>query len=329
MKKILILGAIIVLVIGGFWVIRHRDTASSPAVTYAEVPSGSAYTPGTYSGTLATEDGRTRTYIIHIPTDFSPSKTYPLVMLFHGGGGTAPKILEQTHFDDKADAEGFILVAPESTPGTNWNDGRGTTDAEQAGVDDVAFVRQLIADLELKLPIDKMRIYSTGPSNGGMMSERLGCEASDIFAAIGPDVGPIPAPIYSTCKPGPIAVVGIQGGADPFVPVGGGTLKSSGSMGAGGTVTSAAQTMTLWASANHCSATPTITHLTPSVDDGTSVDTYTYTGCTSGKDVVYYIVQGMGHGWPPENGRLKAAGSPSGNINATDVMWDFFATHTK
>ena len=32
--------------------------------------------------------------------------------------------------------------------------------------------------------VDRKRVYSVGMSNGGFMSIRLGCEASDVFAAV-------------------------------------------------------------------------------------------------------------------------------------------------
>src|SRR4051812_35196811 len=45
--------------------------------------------------------GRQRSYIIHLPTGFNCQRSYPLVLLFHGGHGTAPKILDQTKMPAK------------------------------------------------------------------------------------------------------------------------------------------------------------------------------------------------------------------------------------
>jgi polyhydroxybutyrate depolymerase len=277
--------------------------------------------PGESAGSIVTGDGRTRTYVIHTPVGISPSKTYPLVLLFHGGGGEGARVLSTTRFASKADQEGFIVVAPDGV-NRHWDDGRGTANA---GIDDVGFVRQLIADLKSRLPVDPKRIYATGLSNGGIFTQRLGCELSDTLAAIGPDAGPMAANLLSSCKPGPIAVVGIQGGADARIPLEGGEM---GEGTVGGIAASAAQTMKLWATVNGCNLTPDVANVRRSVNDGTRVVKYSYSGCTAGTNVEYYIVQGMGHGWPGALA-MRINGPTSHNINATDVMWGFFKAHSR
>jgi polyhydroxybutyrate depolymerase len=285
-----------------------------------------AYAAGNHKESLVTADGRTRSYVLHIPLGYSESKTYPLVLLFHGGGGLAERFLGLTAFDAKADQAGFIVVAPEGL-NKHWNDGRGTANIN---VDDVAFVRQLIGSLQAQLPIDKRRIYATGMSNGGHLTERLGCELSDTFAAIAPDVGPIATELVSSCKPAPISVIGIQGDDDALNPIAGGSQRGGSGFGHGGSVASAAQTMNLWAAADGCNLTPALTHIPATEKDGTKVDQYLYSNCKAGTDVAYYIVQGMGHHWPPTEGFLPLiTGATSHNIIATDVFWDFFRKHSR
>jgi polyhydroxybutyrate depolymerase len=285
-----------------------------------------AYAPGDYRESIVTADGRTRRYVLHMPSGFSPAKTYPLVLAFHGGYGTGERLRRSTHFDAKADAKGFIAVFPDGI-GNNWNDGRGTVNAD---IDDVGFVRQLIETLKSRLPIDATRIYAAGISNGGHFALRLACELSDQLAAVGTDIGPMPSNLVPACKPRrPVAVIGIQGADDPIAPIEGGEVASSPrfGLGKGGAVESAASTMNFWAAVNGCNPRPAVVRERPSVDDGTQVDKYSFAGCNGGAPVVYYIVQGMGHSWPPQVGPLpRITGATSYNINATDVMWDFFAT---
>ncbi len=318
---VLIAAVVVVLVA------RHRAKLRSSAALPSHTP-GTAYTAGTYGGSLMAADGRTRTYVLHVPAGYSADRTYPLVLVFHGGYGTGREIERDTGFDAKADAEGFIVAYPDGID-SNWNDGRGTADPD---IDDVGFVRQLVTSLESQLSVDEARIYATGLSNGGMFTQRLGCELADVLAAIGPAAGPMPAPLLATCRPAqPIAVIGIQGGADPIVPLGGGTVKSIAllGIGKGGEVASATETMRLWAHANGCNAPATISHPAPIVDDGTSLDIHTYTGCKGSADVVYYIVQGMGHNWPPKRLLSLITGPSSRNLHATDVIWAFFKAHPK
>lgn len=327
MKKLLfivLILAVVALILGGLRFIRRSAPRGQNPLQ-----SASAYTAGDYREHL-TIDGRTRTYLLHIPVGYTPSNQYPLVALFHGGGGSGAKIAGQTNFPEKADKEGFILLAPDGIA-HNWNDGRDTTDAYKQGVDDIAFIRALMKNLTNTLPIDQNRIYATGVSNGGIFSERLGCEMADVFAVIGPVVGPIATLLAPKCNPSaPISVVGIQGVADPGIPIGGGEQGGFGGFGDGGFVESADATMRLWAGKNECPTTPIISDLPPAVHDGTRVKKYTYTPCRNATEINYYIVEGMGHGWPPRPPDApRLAGPTSHNINATEVIWEFFKTHRK
>lgn len=280
--------------------------------------------PGDYQQSIVV-DNRERAYILHIPAAFDPNKSYPLIMGFHGGGGSGQKFSRQTKFNVYADREGFIAVYPDGIE-HNWNDGRGTTDAEKLGVDDVKLVRTLTEHLKGELPIDAKRVYATGVSNGGIFSQRLACEMPDVFAAIGSDVGPIAANIAPKCNPSkPISVAAIQGTADPLIPINGGAVEG----GDGGLVESAENTMNLWASKNNCS-TARRERLPILADDGTAVGKTAYSDCSDNTEVVYYIVNGMGHTWPPKEGKVKLISGPaSGNIDATNVFWEFFKEHPK
>ena len=53
-----------------------------------------------------TVDGITREYILHLPKNYG-SESLPLVMVFHGGGGTADQIKDHTKFNKLADKENF------------------------------------------------------------------------------------------------------------------------------------------------------------------------------------------------------------------------------
>lgn len=259
------------------------------------------YASGDYRESL-TVDGRKRSYLLHIPKNYSDKKRYPLVLVFHGGAGTGEKVSRQTGFTKYADKEGFIAVYPDGIE-YNWNDGRGTTDAERLGVNDVKFVRTLIEHLKTAkgLAIDSNRIYATGVSNGAIFSHRLGCEMSDVFAAIGPVIGSMATNMISRCNPSePISVVAIQGTGDPFISIKGGEVKHKRlGIGDGGLVESADKTMRFWTAKNGCEDSPKKVRLPVIIDDRTEVEKISYSQCKNKSAVVYYIVKGMGHIWPP------------------------------
>jgi polyhydroxybutyrate depolymerase len=278
-----------------------------------------------------------------VPSDYDSNHLYPLVLLFHGGNGAGTvldtvagdtqssidRMLEGTGFIQKAEANNFIVVAPAGVDG-NWNDGRGTSEPELQGVDDVAFVRELLNVLESSYSIDTTRVYATGVSNGGMMSHRLGCEIPDRIAAVGAVASAIPIPVAEDCTAATPAV-GIQGTADPLLPFdGSGATRFAKAMNSDGTpkILSAAATMELLSKNNNCDAVPVTTKLPILEDDGTSVTKYSYQNCTVPRAVEYYVVEGMGHGWPPHSRLTFITGPTSHNINATDVVWEFFSAHT-
>lgn len=338
MKKMIIIVFVLVILILGFSVarrIKHRRLLRQTPlaqVSFSPAPSlGEAYKSGDYRESI-TVDGRTRTYIFRVPITYSPAKAYSLVMVFHGGGGEGIKIAAQTNFPEKADKEGFIVVFPDGIE-HNWNDGRDATDAYKLGVDDIAFVRALVTNITEKLSVDRKRIYATGVSNGGIFSHRLGCEMADIFAAIAPDVGSLAANLEPRCIPSePVSVVVIQGTEDPFINIEGGEVKNKyfPKLGDGGIIISAEKAMRFWASKNGCVGDPIITNIPPKVNDGTRVIKKEFTACRNNTSVTYYIVEGMGHTWPPKEPQAPAvSGAATQNINATDVFWEFFKAHPK
>jgi polyhydroxybutyrate depolymerase len=288
--------------------------------------------PPTQTVTIAFE-GLTRRYLLHTPTNANGA----LVLAFHGGGETAGNQEEISHFDALADRERFIVAYPEGV-GKSWADGRGTTNADRQHVDDVGFAKAIVADIARTHRVDRARVYATGPSNGGIFTNRLGCDAADTFAAIGPVIGTIPSAMVARCHPAaPVAVAGVQGVADPIVPFNGGdvggTLQGAA---AGGRVESSRATQELWRALNGCAPSVTTTDLPVRVRDGTSVTRRAYGGCRAGVEVVWYEIEGGGHRWPPHQARGiaermagRVAGPSSQNIDASEELWKFFAAHPR
>src|SRR5262249_51070220 len=130
-----------------------------------------------------------RTYVLHLPRDREPSKPAPLVIAMHGGSGTGEGFPRLTHhgFDDLADRDGWIVVYPDGI-GKNWNDGRKVerSEAYKKNIDDVGFISALIDELTSNHAVDRKRVYATGISNGGFMSQRLARDLSSKIAAIAP-----------------------------------------------------------------------------------------------------------------------------------------------
>lgn len=273
--------------------------------------------------------GYVRTYVLHLPPALlhgqASTQKAPLVVGLHGHYGNGGQFLTYTKLAAETDPDGVVAAFPDGLVGATGEAGRGWADGRHPDlVDDIQFVREVLADVTWRLPIDRSRIFATGMSNGGILTQRLACQMSDVFAAVASDVAALAAPIAQTCAPiAPVAVLGIEGVADPIVPVGGGTVD-----GGGGTVLSGEATMQLWAQKNGCPVVAAKTMPLPAVNDGTSVTRYVFAPCASGAEVDWYLVAGMQHVWPPEPDTLLGV-KTSQNLNATHTIWEFFKAHSR
>lgn len=127
---------------------------------------------------------------VYIPSDYNTGTRYPLVILMHGYGATG--LLQTLYFNlaPRVDTQQFILITPDGTLNATgarfWN----ATPACCAGddpanqVDDVAYLRRLIDAAAATYSIDEDSIGLLGHSNGGFMSLRMACEASDIITSV-------------------------------------------------------------------------------------------------------------------------------------------------
>ncbi|MFZ5819435.1 MAG: alpha/beta hydrolase family esterase, partial [Chloroflexota bacterium] len=261
------------------------------------------------------------------------SEPLPLIIVLHGTYGTGRKMQLGLGFDPYADQRGFYVAYPDAyqKPGeretARWNDGRGTLESSLTGIDDVKFLVDMVDDIAAQVPLDKSRVFVTGASNGGMMTYRLGCETSGVFAGIAPVIGNIPEPIFNSCNPSaPLNVLAINGDADPFVPFNGGEVcgETPSIFCEGGFVKSQPESLAKFAAANRCELTPQSVALPAQVDDGTSIEEQTYANCADGAQVKAFIIHNGGHTWPPRESQVEAGGKATGNLDATSVIVNFF-----
>jgi polyhydroxybutyrate depolymerase len=243
----------------------HAGSAASPAVsgarsaidtvaTSAAGPEPAAdgcesITPGDHDATLAFA-GLSRAYRIHVPTGHDGGPM-PLVLSMHGLSIDGPVQQLFDAMDAVADEHGFAVVYPSSDSGS-WNAGAC---CNPEGPDDVAFMRLLIDEVRRQVCVDPKRIYATGMSNGALMSQRLACEAADLFAAVAPVSGPLVLP-EAQCNPvRPISVMAVYGTNDTLV-----GLEDSGYLPVvstpGAVIPSGRESTSAWARRLQCANSP-------------------------------------------------------------------------
>jgi len=274
--------------------------------------------------------GVERRYSVHVPASAGAAPP-ALVIVLHGGGGHGRGAAKQTGFSAEADRQGFIAAYPDGSdrarplvnlagkPGfLTWNAGACCGYAAAHGIDDVAFLRAVIAQIARDHPIDRRRIYATGLSNGGMMAYRLACEASDLIAAVGIVAGSV---VIKGCAPAqPVAVMHIHGSADENVPLAGGIGRKSL---AHQLYPPVADSIALWVRADGCAAAPLQEQPAPGVSESS------YSGCAAGTAVVFDLIEGGGHSWPGGERMAKFLDPPATAMAATPALWRFFAAHPK
>jgi polyhydroxybutyrate depolymerase len=282
-------------------------------------------------------DGLKRTWLIHIPPSYDKTKSMPLLIALHGGGGTGRNMLNLTmgSFDTIANKKGFFVVYPDGIE-KYWNDGRNSKEirywTQREKIDDVGFISALIDHLIKEMNIDPKKVYVTGMSNGAIMTYRLACELSEKITAIAPVAGNIPENIQFSCSPSrSVSVLAINGVNDPLVPFEGGDVTGPYGLKRLGKVLSARESVLFWANKNNCSGTPIITY-EPDIKphDGTRVKKEAYTNGNNDTEVVLYAIEGGGHTWPGGMQYLgeKIIGKTCMDINASQVICDFFEKHS-
>jgi polyhydroxybutyrate depolymerase len=265
-----------------------------------------------------TVDGISRKFVAYIPSSANAADKLPVIISLHGRLGTGKGMMSFADFRSLAQKEKFIIVCPDGID-HSWNDGRPTP-AQKKGINDVKFIDQLITYIINTYHADANKIYITGMSNGGFMTSRLACQLNKRIAAIAVVGASLVKNVdYYPNKPMP--AVYIQGTMDPLVPFNGGVLK-----GAGGEVYSHADVLKLWIDADHCDNKPVITNYPDNAHDGTSIIKEEYNNPATGVKVIGYTITNGGHTWPGGTQYLPKflVGTVSHNMNACEVIWDFF-----
>jgi polyhydroxybutyrate depolymerase len=306
--------------------IRPRAVALLLCVTVlaATLPRVCAQTTAEGSTTEAIQSGGLeRAFVLHVGKTIDPTRPAALVVVLHGSGGNGKQMERATGFDKIADREGFIVAYP-SGIGKHWNDGRRALRFDVVkDVDDVQFLHDLVAAVEKNHKVDARRVFCTGMSNGGFMSNRAGVEASDLFAAIAPVSGTLSVTYADRIKSKfAISVLVIHGSKDAIVPYRGGPI---GADGPAGECLGAPEIVAKWVRADQA-LQDAVSRLLPDTDpnDGCRVTESVHAGPQA--TVEFLSIDGGIHAWP--GGGSKRQGICH-DIDGSEIIWGFFKAHPK
>lgn len=159
-----------------------------------------------------------RPYALEVPPDHDAAQPTALLVALHGYTSSGAQLAQWWQLSAVAAARGILVAHPDGTRGSGgaqfWNATDACCDFSHSQVDDVAYLRAVIADVSARYAVDPKRVYVTGHSNGGYMSHRMACDAADVVAAVAPVSG-VGWKDPARCTPSrPVPVLEIMGTLD-------------------------------------------------------------------------------------------------------------------
>jgi poly(3-hydroxybutyrate) depolymerase len=212
-------------------------------------------------------------YFVDMPEDYEPTQPYPVVFQYHPLGGSAQGA--RNMYGVRPIFQDAIYVSPQGSNNGFPNSG---------GVDE-QMTRDIMADIEARLCIDRARYFATGFSYGGSMSYTAACNMSDKFRAVAAMAGaPISGARCTSMEPArPVAVLGIHGEQDTALPI-----------------TLAEPIIEAWLDKNGCTGETQPSDLLDSVcaTATSALPTGAYQGCMEGYPVVWCPIPDYPHNIP-------------------------------
>jgi polyhydroxybutyrate depolymerase len=247
---------------------------------------------------------------VHTPDGWRDASVYvphgvrgrvPLVLAFHGTGGSGLGMAGYSGLESVADREGFLVAYPSAKGDPDqWALGENSHGDDDLGLVDAIIDRLVAGDCA-----DSARVYAVGVSNGGGFATRLGCERSNRIAAVVSVAGAY-GPL-APCRPDrPVSLLEIHGTADQVVPYG--------SAAPGGVLA----WVQAWAGRDGCRAAPRRSA------PATRVVRLDYQACRSGTAVAHLAITDGRHQWP---GASPPDPGPSATISAAEEAWRFLQGH--
>jgi polyhydroxybutyrate depolymerase len=227
--------------------------------------------------------GTERTTLLYVPESYDETVSHPLILNFHGFGGTSAEQLDWADMRPLAERDGVVLLYPQGTlleGNSHWNaeDLGGDNKSE---TDDIGFVLELIAQLEGRYNIDSNRVYIMGYSNGSFFSYYLACSASEYFAGVASVSGTM---LDDSCTPThPMPMINLHGTQDSVVAYDGASVYPG-----------VDSVMSFWVGFNQTETEPTLETL---MDGSRAVEHYVYAAGEVGVAVEHYKVVGGQHVW--------------------------------
>jgi polyhydroxybutyrate depolymerase len=228
--------------------------------------------------------GTSRNAVIYVPSGINKP---PVVYFIHGYGGNGAGFANDTKGNTTAAREKFIAIYP-SAIGGSWS---------MQDTADYPFLEALLDTVDKRYTVDRNRVYCTGFSQGGFVSNGVGYKHPEIFAAVAPTSGHIPSFSTSAALKRPVPILTTFGTNDVS------------------DVPSFMTDINTWLKLNNCDLSSKKSEKPyPARNKNSLVARTTYT-CSQGSQVVYDSCITGQHEWPMDTVK---------KVNTTEEVWAFF-----
>lgn len=284
---------------------QSAPAASPPAATTSASASGAACSAAKPLGagvrTLRMKVGGTwREADVQVPRG-AVGHPAPMIVAFHGMGGTGPFMAEWSGMSRVAERSGVIVAYP-----TARGPKRAWTLQPGAGNQDVAFVRALIPAVAQRWCVDDHRVSAAGVSNGGGFTARVACDMAARLSGAVVVAGAMTE--VGDCRSGPpLSIMEIHGTSDQVA----GYRSENGTKGV-------LDWLSDWRARDGCGSRPAQRTQVLRI-----VSRVTWSPCAKGTVVQHLPISGGRHQWP---GSSPSNPGPTSGLSAAEETWRFVAS---
>jgi polyhydroxybutyrate depolymerase len=249
-------------------------------------------------------DGINREFLLYIPDSYDGITSAPLMLNFHGFGGSASEHMIEADMRSLAESDTFILVYPQGSSLNgypHWN-ACPTGGDNKSDTDDFGFVESIINKISSQFNVDMKRIYAAGYSNGSMMAYGLANHKSELIAAVASVSGGMLDCTGNTTHPMPI--LHLHGTSDNILPYNGSIGWSS-----------AQSTLDHWIKFNNTTTNPNVNSYNIG---GMTIEHYVYGQGDNSVSVEHYKYIGGDHVWFSENYKGQST---------SELVWNFVSRY--
>ena len=283
-----------------------------------------------------------RRYYYYIPSTYQEGEPLPLMISLSGSGTNTLFQMNEGKWNELAEKEGFVLIAPEyvclHADGTlscrgllqdqigqedvsnlRWVATDALEPVANYGVDDVAYLTDLM-DLFIEEGfVNEHKIFVSGLSHGGYMAERLAIEVPERLAGVGLVAAGIWETFQNSTVTNKVRIVYVQGTHDPIVPYDGILLGDH------ALSTSLPDSINWFLSRYGIDSEPIVTEL-PDMDpdDGCTITRSEYQAADGTPQLISFVVKGGGHTWPGGTQYLDEewVGKLCKDAQASELIWN-------